>query len=457
VRPWYLAKTAGGHAGASDVATLADLPGVDTGVDEGAAIAHLAAVFRSRGPTVYRGVESLRPGHTWVLRGGSTRTFAHHRWEVEPDLDISWDAAAERCRSVFDEAVRDRIPSDVAATADLSGGLDSSTVVGTLAQAGYDDLVGGRLLFDGPADERRYSDAVAAHWQIRMVSASPWEVTAEARSELTTRLRLPAPDPHFTMFVSLHRALLSAGRPESVTGLGGDDAFAAVSAGSRVVSSVQLRQWRMLRRVLGAALAQPRRAWPELVRPTLRRLVPRRDPAIPAWVRVEAAARAGLPEILRERPDPVTGIDAIDERLEGLTGGYDAAVLELRALVADPCGRRDAHPYLDPRLIHATYGLDPWWPVDGDSTRALQAAAFADRLPEVVVRRHSKAVFAEVFWPTLLHDEVLDSVRRGPLLETGWLEPGGFDALVERARRGMANAAIPLSRCVSVDHWLRSL
>jgi hypothetical protein len=152
----------------------------------------------------------------------------------------------------------------------------------------------------------------------------------------------------------------------------------------------------------------------------------------------------------------VTGVDAIDERIANITSGYDAAILEDRAGVGDLAGRRDSHPFLDPRLIEATYGLDPWWPSRGDHTRALQVAAYRDRLPPAVAERRSKADFSEVFWPQLLNDEVLSRVRTGPLAEAGWLDREGFSALVANAQKGIANAAIPLSRCVSLDRWMRT-
>ncbi|MDQ3642769.1 MAG: asparagine synthase-related protein, partial [Actinomycetota bacterium] len=89
--------------------------------------------------------------------------------------------------------------------------------------------------------------------------------------------------------------------------------------------------------------------------------------------------------------------------------------------------------------------------------RALQVEAFRDRLPATVANRRSKAEFSEVFWPQMLDDTTLSGVRSGPLTELGWLDPEGFDALTADAKQGMANSAIPLSRCVSLHHWMRTL
>jgi asparagine synthase (glutamine-hydrolysing) len=457
VRPWYQASAGVLQAGASDTATLAGLPWVDTAVDEPVAVRYLAALTQSRGPTLSRGIRTLRPGATWTVRHGRAGTFSHHQWDIVPDLDISWSDAAERCREALDAAVRCRLDVGGPPTSELSGGLDSSAVVGTIARLGREqDLVVGRLLFDTPrADERPYSDAVLDHWHLTAVSASPWTATREEADELTRTLHRPPPDPHFTMFAGLHRLLIDHGRIDGLTGLGGDDAFATCSLGSRIVSAAKLRQWRVLSGLARATGGRPRRVWTDMLRPTLHHLAPWRGDRLPPWVTTDAARRTGLPDVLRERPTRVTGIDAIDERIANFTSGYDAAILEDRAVVADWLGRRDTHPLLDPRFVRVTYGLDPSWPSRHAHTRALQVAAFSDRLPPLVAERQSKADFSELFWPTLLDDASLGRVRTGPLVGHGWLDPDGFDFLVANARQGKANAAIPLSRCVSLDRWMR--
>jgi asparagine synthetase B (glutamine-hydrolysing) len=457
VRPWYQATAGRRHAGASEMATLAALPWVDTAVNEDLAIEYLAPVWESRGETLHRGIGTLRPGHTWHSNGKATRTFAHHRWEFAPDLEISWDDAAERCREVLGAAVASRLHADVPATSELSGGLDSSSVVGTIMRLGREDLLVGRLIFEGPrADERSYSDAVIDHWGLPAVSAAPWMPTEQEAEELTRQLRRPLPDPHFMMFASLHRTLLTEGRTESLTGAGGDDAFAVGGIGGRIVSAVKLRQGDVLAGLARRAIHIPRDVWPGMLRPALHHLARWRGDALPPWVRREAAARADLPRLFRRRPERVTGIDAIDERIANISSGYDACILETSALVQDLVGRRLSHPFLDPRFVQATYGLDPWWPARDGHTRRLEVDAFSDRLPAAVAQRQSKADFSEVFWPQLLTGETVERVRGGPLHDLGWLDREGFDAMVVRAKKGMANAAIPLSRCVALDRWMRT-
>ncbi len=460
VRPWYQATIGREHAAASDLATLVALPGVDTRINERIAIEYLAAIEESRGETLYRGIRTLRPGHTWYSVGGKATTFPHHRWDLEPELDISWPDAAERCRSVFEEAVRCRVRNDEPATSELSGGLDSSTVVGTLVQLGRKDLMVGRMVFDGPrADERYYSDAVIDHWELRHISAGPWIPERDELQELTEALCRPCPDANFTMFANLHRGLLKMGRRDGLTGLGGDDAFVASGIGSRVVSAVKLRQKAVLGGLASQVVRHPARSWPQILRPTAGFLVaPWRAPRrLPKWVSRRAAVEAALPSRLGGRAERVTGIDAIDERMSNFTSGYNASILQTRAVVGDWLGRRESHPFLDPRFVKATYGLDPWWPTKNGHYRALHVEAFGDRLPTVVAGRLSKADFSEVFWPQVLGDDVLiERVRTGPMRELGWLDNEGLDHLLADAMKGMPNAAIPLSRCISLDRWMRT-
>lgn len=456
VRPWYTAGSGSDLLGASDLATLANAAWVDTTPNTAALIEYLAAVPQSRGPTLYRGIATLPPGCTWRVEHDFADVQRHHRWAVALDGVAEWGDALAMTRNLLDEAIDSRTSAGTSATtSELSGGLDSSCVTGTLHQRGHDDLVAARLVFPaGPADEKAYSDAAAAHWGIPLVSANPWMPSEDVFLELTRHLRRPPPDPNFTMFISLHRLLSGMGRGDSLTGLGGDDAFVPMPVGALVVSSVRRRGRGLMRGLRSYSDATRQTPWAGVVRPTLAHLAGRRGRP-PAWMSRRAVEEAGLTELFAAKPVSVTGIAAVDERLAGLSSGYIAHVLEDRAVVTDLVGRRETHPFLDPRLVQGLYGLNPWWSVEGGRSRALQVAAFADRLPPVVARRQSKAEFSAVVWPQMLHRRDLDRVRRGPLRELGWLDDAGFAAVVDAAGEGKAAAALPLSRCVSLDRWLR--
>ena len=81
-----------------------------------------------------RGIRKLRPGHTLTLERGRIRE--HQYWDV---AFVSNHARSEaetiaEFRGKFDDAVRMRLMSEVPLGAFLSGGIDSSAVVATMAR-----------------------------------------------------------------------------------------------------------------------------------------------------------------------------------------------------------------------------------------------------------------------------------------------------------------------------------
>src|SRR5262249_2968178 len=86
--------------------------------------------------TVYEGIERLPPAHamTWDAKGGG-QTWRYWHPDVWPKIDVSFDQAAEQLRSLLRDAVRTRLIADVPIGAFLSGGVDSSAVVGLMAEA----------------------------------------------------------------------------------------------------------------------------------------------------------------------------------------------------------------------------------------------------------------------------------------------------------------------------------
>jgi asparagine synthase (glutamine-hydrolysing) len=87
--------------------------------------------------TIFRDVHKLPPGHHLTFRNGRVRVeqywdfpYAH----AQENPARSEDECLEELRSLLDESVRIRLESEVPLGAFLSGGVDSSTVVGVMAR-----------------------------------------------------------------------------------------------------------------------------------------------------------------------------------------------------------------------------------------------------------------------------------------------------------------------------------
>src|SRR5882672_7514389 len=84
--------------------------------------------------TIFQDIQQIPPGHILVWERGHARL--HEYWDVvfDPTGPATPGAAAEAFSALFDEAVKMRMMADVPLGAFLSGGVDSSAVVASMAR-----------------------------------------------------------------------------------------------------------------------------------------------------------------------------------------------------------------------------------------------------------------------------------------------------------------------------------
>jgi asparagine synthase (glutamine-hydrolysing) len=115
--------------------------------------------------TIYDGIFKLLPGHTLVVENGQLKITQY--WEV-PYEPISQSEAecAEILSGLMNDAVRIRLISDVPLGAFLSGGIDSSTIVGYMSQNMNSPVQTFSIGFeDDTYNELPYAEAVAKHFK----------------------------------------------------------------------------------------------------------------------------------------------------------------------------------------------------------------------------------------------------------------------------------------------------
>lgn len=86
--------------------------------------------------SIYRGIHKLAPGHHLTFRRGALKIKRYWDFSYEPAEDVRGAETdyLDELRALLDEAVRVRLVSDVPLGAFLSGGVDSSAVVGLMAR-----------------------------------------------------------------------------------------------------------------------------------------------------------------------------------------------------------------------------------------------------------------------------------------------------------------------------------
>ena len=154
---FYTRLASGGFAAASEMKALFAHPDVSASPSEPAIRTYIdGAFYEDVEETMFEGVVRLMPGHAMVVGDdGSIR----RRWRYwTPDYSAiqeryDEDDAVERFRDLLERSVRMRLRSDVPVGTSLSGGLDSSTIVGMLTAARMHTPTLTQNAFSGRFDE----------------------------------------------------------------------------------------------------------------------------------------------------------------------------------------------------------------------------------------------------------------------------------------------------------------
>jgi asparagine synthase (glutamine-hydrolysing) len=166
-KPLYYANGAWGFAFASEIGSLTRVPDVDTPIDRDALSLYLQYQYVPAPHSIYRGIRKVLPGHALTVSAGGIRTWRY--WDpvpfaAGPRLAISMEEAVEQLDALLRTAVGGQMIADVPLGAFLSGGVDSSAIVGAMTAISTAPVRTFTIGFDVPAlDESPHAAAVARH------------------------------------------------------------------------------------------------------------------------------------------------------------------------------------------------------------------------------------------------------------------------------------------------------
>jgi asparagine synthase (glutamine-hydrolysing) len=150
----------------SELKSLIAAGAVDGTLDFEALDHYFSFLYTPRDRSIFKGVCKLPPGH--LLRWRDGRASVRPFWEISAreTFDGSEADAAAHLRRVLADAVRSHMVSDVPLGAFLSGGVDSSAIVGLMAEASDRPVKTFSIGFDvAEFDELEHARAVAAHFK----------------------------------------------------------------------------------------------------------------------------------------------------------------------------------------------------------------------------------------------------------------------------------------------------
>ena len=475
VKPLYYARCGRDFAFASEVKALLEHPDCPRAVD-GLALACYLGILYVPGPrTLFAGIRSLNPGHRLIVEAGGEPVEEPY-WTFPPLDPAALFTDREECVAELRRLVRDavgmRLVSDVPLGALLSGGLDSSIVVGAMAEMATGPVKTFAVGFaeGGPHDERAAAREVAAHFGTdhREIVYSR-DDALRLLPRLVWHNELPVAEP---LIVASYFLFQAARREVTVvlSGEGADELFGGYRR-YRVLSEL-----RRLRGVLPPAgwggwarLRTGRGHWSTLGKVGL--AATRRVPAEAHWEWNCVWSSAELRGLLAD-PGLAAGADARAYRtVDGFRRDLPPAELANQLmglecqnrLVDFSLGRTDRMsmanslelrtPFLDYRLLEFSRRVPARWKLNSTGEKLVLREAFRGLLPEKTRRRPKQAFQSPyVSWLGPLSRALLPASR---LVRDGWLG-GERLAALERGHRRSDRSAKQLWTVLMLEMWYRT-
>jgi asparagine synthase (glutamine-hydrolysing) len=167
IKPFVYSWHGGRFRFASEIKALLEDPTLPRDLERDAIAEYFTYTYIPSPATIFRHIRKLPPASYLLYSPGWTEPEVHGYWELrmDPAADRSVEDWVESVRAGLRSAVESHLVSDVPVGAFLSGGLDSSSVVATMAHASRAPVKTFSIGFEEAAfDELAYARLVAAKY-----------------------------------------------------------------------------------------------------------------------------------------------------------------------------------------------------------------------------------------------------------------------------------------------------
>jgi asparagine synthase (glutamine-hydrolysing) len=466
---FYASLPGGGLVFASELKALREVPGLPWEPDLSVSKRYLlTGVADESSATFIEGVRRVDPATNIVmsLHAGAASLSAERYWEPAAEPGSSSSSDVSDVRGALEEAVRVHLRSDVAVGTCLSGGIDSSGIVGLcdrLRRQGtvphYTHHAFGYVPPSVERSEEEYMREAAGHSGADLEIVRP--TTDEFDASILQVVR-QQDEPFVSLSVAAQHFVFNAAARRGIKvmldGQGADEVFGGYHH-YLDAKGVQLLRRRQGVEYLRFAIAhqrtygRPPLPWRDLATAGLRSIrkseAPRpTDHGVPGLLAGDLqAAKAHLPPI----PDTLHELLLVHTTAEKLPS---LLRFEDRNSMAHSVEARV--PYLDHRVVDLAFALPEDRKIEGVLPKAVLRHALADVLPPGVLARRDKIGFSADTDATIRfaqhHASALAESRTA--WESDWLDKAGVDAVLASRDRSQTGEFV-LWRLINFKLWLR--
>jgi asparagine synthase (glutamine-hydrolysing) len=229
IKPLYYFYTNGIFGFSSEIRSLVASGQIPKKIDEESLIDYLRYQTVHAPRTIFKGVKMLMPGHYIEMK--NEKLISKKYWDLTKNISSAskgknYTAVCKDVNDLLTQGVERRLIADVPFGAFLSGGIDSSVIVGLMSKVSTEKIKTFSVTFDeSEFSEAKYARLIADkfntdHHEIKL---KPVDFIEELPNALKA-MDHPSGDGPNTYIVS--KATKNAGITMALSGLGGDELFA---------------------------------------------------------------------------------------------------------------------------------------------------------------------------------------------------------------------------------------
>ncbi len=228
IKPLYYVYTNEILAFSSEIRSLLSSELIPKELDETSLVDYLRYQTVHAPNTIVKGVKMLMPGH--YIKSTNGKITIHCYWSLKSNISNaskgkSYSEVCSDVNKLLTKAVERRLVADVPFGAFLSGGIDSSAIVGLMTKVSTEKV----KTFSVTFDESKFSEAKYAQQIAKKFNTDHHEIKltpSDFLKEIPNALKAmdhPSGDGPNTYIVS--KATKNAGITMALSGLGGDELF----------------------------------------------------------------------------------------------------------------------------------------------------------------------------------------------------------------------------------------
>ena len=158
VKPLYVLQDGHRLAFATEAKALLAMPGVSAELNRSAVASYLHLGYVAAPDCIFKGIRKLPPATLLAVENGQVREWRYWRLPANVNQSLSEREWMGQVRAQLEESVRMQMVSDVPIGAFLSGGVDSSAVVGFMAKHSQQPIRTYAIGFAGGEAEALYNE-----------------------------------------------------------------------------------------------------------------------------------------------------------------------------------------------------------------------------------------------------------------------------------------------------------